>query len=82
MRPCSQIVPNYDFNKDTFHPFWSNGDELVYLDRESLSALSTVLSAALNADQVEMPVDLIEDMLDQIHEIDVKFAKAELAKSE
>ena len=75
-------MPNYDFNKETFHLCWSNGDELVYLDRESLSALSTVLSAALNADEVEMPVDVIEDMLEQMHKMDRQFAKAELAKSE
>ena len=75
-------MPNYDFKKDGFDIFWSNGDELAYLDRESLSALSTVLSAALNADTVEMPVDVIEDMLTQISEIDTKFAKAELAKAE
>jgi len=75
-------MPNYDFNKETFHLCWSNGDELVYLDRESLSALSTVLSAALNADEVEMPVDVIEDMLEQMHEMDRQFAKVELAKAE
>ena len=75
-------MPNYDFNKETFHLCWSNGDELVYLDRESLSALSTVLSAALNADEVEMPVDVIEDMLEQIHKMDRQFAKVALAKSE
>lgn len=75
-------MPNYDFSKDTFHLCWSNGDELVYLDRESLSALSTVLSAALNADEVEMPVDVIEDMLEQMHKMDTQFAKVELAKSE
>ena len=74
-------MPNYDFNKDEFHAFWSNGDDLVYLDRESVSALSTVLSAALNADEVEMPVKVIEDMLEQLNEMDKKFAKAELAKS-
>lgn len=68
-------MPNYDFHKDEFHLFWSNGDELVYLDRESLSALSTVLSAALNADHVEMPVEVIEKMLEQIHEMDTKYAK-------
>ena len=54
-RPCNKM-PNYDFNRDAFHIFFSNGDELAYLDRESVSALSTVLSAALNADEVEMPV--------------------------
>ena len=54
-------MPNYDFQKDTFHIFWSNGDDLAHLDRESLHALSTVLSAALNADEVEMPVDVIEN---------------------
>ncbi|MCY3743608.1 MAG: hypothetical protein OXH00_21555 [Candidatus Poribacteria bacterium] len=75
-------MPNYDFQKDQFHLFFSNGDALAYLDRESLRALSTVLSAALNADQVEMPVAVIEDMLEQIHEMDIKFAKAELAKAE
>ena len=37
-------MPNYDFQKDKFHVFFSNGDDLAYLDRESLSALSTVLS--------------------------------------
>lgn len=73
-------MPNYDFTKDAFHLCWSNGDELAYLDRESLSALSTVLSAALNAEEVEMPVDRIEDMLNQIHTMDTKFAQAELAK--
>ena len=73
-------MPNYDFQKDKFHVFFSNGDDLAYLDRESLSALSTVLSAALNADEVEMPVDVIEDMLEQLHQMDVKFAKAELHK--
>ena len=46
-------MPNYDFKKDGFHIFFSNGDELAYLDRESLSALSTILSAALNADTVD-----------------------------
>ncbi len=51
-------MPNYDFKKNEFDIFWSNGDELAYLDRESLSALSTVLSAALNANEVEMPVDV------------------------
>ena len=71
-------MPNYDFQKDKFHIFFSNGDELAYIDRESLSALSTVLSAALNADTVEMPVEVIEDMLEQLNEIDTKFAKAEL----
>ena len=30
-------MPNYDFKKDGFDIFWSNGDELAYLDRESLS---------------------------------------------
>ena len=75
-------MPNYDFNRDGFDIFFSNGDELAYLDRESLSALSTVLSAALNANEVEMPVEVIEDMLNQISEIDTKFAKAELAKAE
>ena len=75
-------MSNYDFKKDKFDLFWSNGDEHALLDRESLSALSTVLSAALNADEVEMPVDVIEDMLTQISEIDTKFAKAELAKAE
>ena len=75
-------MPNYDFQKDTFHIFWSNGDDLAHLDRESLHALSTVLSAALNADEVEMPVDVIEDMLEQLNAIDTKFAKAELAKAE
>ena len=79
-RPCNKM-PNYDFNRDAFHIFFSNGDELAYLDRESVSALSTVLSAALNADEVEMPVDVIEDMLEQLHEMNIKFAKAELAKS-
>ena len=74
-------MPNYDFSKDTFHIFFSNGDDLAYLDRESVSALSTVLSAALNTDEVEMPVAVIEDMLEQLHKIDVQFAKAELAKS-
>lgn len=73
-------MPNYDFTKDAFHLCWSNGDELAHLDRESLSALSTVLSAALNADEVEMPVALIENMLEQIHAMDTKFAKVELAK--
>lgn len=75
-------MPNYDFQKDTFHIFWSNGDDLAHLDRESLHALSTVLSAALNADEVEMPVDVIEDMLEQLNAIDTKFAKAEFAKAE
>ena len=75
-------MPNYDFNKETFHLCWSNGDELVYLDRESLSALSTVLSAALNADEVEMPVEVIEDMLEQMHDMDRQFARTELAKAE
>ncbi len=75
-------MPNYDFQKDEFDIFFSNGDDLAYLDRESLSALSTVLSAALNADKVEMPVEVIEDMLEQLNEIDTKFAKAELAKAE
>ena len=75
-------MPNYDFQKDEFDISFSNGDELAYLDRESLSALSTVLSAALNANEVEMPVEVIEDMLNQISEIDTKFAKAELAKAE
>ena len=75
-------MPNYDFKKDEFDIFWSNGDDLAYLDRESLSALSTVLSVALNADTVTMPVDVVEDMLNQISEIDTKFAKAELAKAE
>lgn len=74
-------MPNYDFSKDAFHIFFSNGDELAYLDRESVSALSTVLSAALNADEVEMPIDVIEDILEQLYEMDKKFAKAELAKS-
>ena len=46
-------MPNYDFKKDEFDIFFSNGDDLAYLDRESLSALSTVLSAALNADTVD-----------------------------
>ena len=73
-------MPNYDFQKDAFHLCYSTGDTLAYLDRESLSALSTVLSAALNADQVEMPVDVIENMLDQIHDINVKFAEAALAE--
>ncbi|MCY3739961.1 MAG: hypothetical protein OXH00_02965 [Candidatus Poribacteria bacterium] len=73
-------MPNYDFQRDKFHICWSRGDELVYLDRESLRALSTVLSAALNADEVEMPVAEIEDMLSQIDKMDVEFAKAELAK--
>ena len=41
-----------------------------------------VLSAALNADEVEMPVDVIEDMLEQLNEMDGNFAKAELAKAE
>ena len=75
-------MPNYDFQKDKFHIFFSNGDDLAYIDRESLSALSTVLSAALNADKVEMPVEVIEDILNQISEIDTKFAKAELAKAD
>ncbi len=75
-------MPNYDFNRDGFDIFFSSGDNLAYLDRESLSALSTILSAALNADEVEMPVEVIEDMLNQISEIDTKFAKAELAKAE
>ena len=75
-------MPNYDFNRDEFDISFSNGDELAYLDRESLCALSTVLSAALNANEVEMPVDVIEDMLEQLHQMDVKFAKAELAKAE
>ena len=57
-------MPNYDFSKDKFHIFFSKGDELAYLDRESVSALSTVLSATLNADEVEMPVKVIEDMLE------------------
>ena len=74
-------MPNYDFNRDAFHIFFSNGDELAYLDRESVSALSTVLSAALNADEVEMPTAVIEEMLEQLYEMDIKFAKAELAKS-
>ena len=73
-------MPNYDFQKDEFHICWSNGDELVYLDRESVSALSTVLSAALNADQVEMPTEVIEGMLEQLDQADKKFAKAELEK--
>ena len=73
-------MPNYDFQKDGFHIFFSNGDNLAYIDRESLHALSTILSAALNADEVEMPVDVIEDMLEQLHAIDTKFAKAELHK--
>ena len=42
----------------------------------------TVLSAALNADEVEMPVDVIEDILEQLNEMDGNFAKAELAKAE
>ena len=75
-------MPNYDFKKDTFDLYWSKGDDHALLDRESLRALSTVLSAALNADEVEMPVDVIEDMLEQLHQMDVKFAKAELAKAE
>ena len=74
-------MPNYDFNRDAFHIFFSNGDDLAYLDRESVSALSTVLSAALNADEVEMPVAVIEDMLEQLNKMDIQFAKAELAKS-
>ena len=74
-------MPNYDFNRDAFHIFFSHGDELAYLDRESVSALSTVLSAALNADEVEMPTAVIEEMLEQLYEMDIKFAKAELAKS-
>ena len=74
-------MPNYDFQKDKFHIFFSNGDDLAHLDRESLRALSTVLSAALNADEVEMPVDVIEDMLEQLNEMDGNFAKAELAES-
>lgn len=74
-------MPNYDFDKDTFHLCWSEGDELVYLDRESLSALSTVLSAALNADQVEMPTDVIEEMLEQIHAMDTRFAKLAIEKA-
>ena len=73
-------MPNYDFQKDAFHIFFSRGDALVYLDRESLRALSTILSAALNADAVEMPVAEIEDMLSQIDKMDMEFAKAELAK--
>ena len=73
-------MANYDFTRDTFHICWSQGDALCYLDRESLSALSTVLSAALNADAVEMPVDVIEQMLAQMHEMDRKFAKAALAE--
>ena len=75
-------MANYDFTRDEFHLCWSKGDELVYLDRESLSALSTVLSAALNADQVEMPVDVIEEMLAQMHEMETHFAKAALAEQE
>ena len=67
-------MPNYDFRQDEFDIFFSNGDELAYLDRESLCALSTVLSAALNADKVEMPVEVIEDMLEQLNEI-TKFAR-------
>ena len=80
-RPCNKM-PNYDFNRDAFHIFFSNGDELAYLDRESVSALSTVLSAALNADEVgDACSDVIEEMLEQLYEMDIKFAKAELAKS-
>ena len=75
-------MPNYDFQKDKFHIFFSNGDDLAHLDRESLHALSTVLSAALNADEVEMPVDVIEDMLEQLNEMDGNFAKAELETAE
>ena len=74
-------MPNYDFNRDAFHALWSNGDELVMLDRESVSALSTVLAAALNADEVQMPVKVLEDMLEQLDKMEKKFAKAELAKS-
>ena len=74
-------MPNYDFSKDKFHIFFSKGDELAYLDRESVSALSTVLSATLNTDEVEMPVKVIEDMLEQFNKMDIQFAKAELAKS-
>ena len=29
-------MPNYDFQKDKFHIFFSNGDDLAHLDRESL----------------------------------------------
>ena len=75
-------MPNYDFQKDKFDICWLTGDELAALDRESVRALSTVLSAALNADQVEMPVAVIEDMLKQLHEVDIKFAKAELEEAE
>ena len=73
-------MPNYDFNKDEFHAFWSNGDDLVYLDRESVSALSTVLSAALNADEVEMPVKVIEDMLEQLNEMDKKIRESRVSE--
>ena len=75
-------MPNYDFQKDTFDLYWSKGDDHALLDRESLCALSTVLSAALNADTVEMPVDVIEDMLEQLNEMDGNFAKAELETAE
>ena len=75
-------MANYDFTQDTFHICWSQGDELAYLDRESLSALSTVLSAALNADVVEMPVAVIEDILEQIHAAQVRCASVALGKAQ
>lgn len=42
-------------------------------------AVGCVLTDEQDA-KVEMPVDVIEDMLEQMHEMDTKFARAELAK--
>ena len=75
-------MPNYDFKKDNSISFSPTATILPISTENRCRALSTVLSAALNADTVEMPVDVIEDMLEQLNEIDTKFAKAELAKAE
>ena len=70
-------MPNYDFQRETFTLEHSEGEPYCKVNRESLSALATVLSAALNADVTEMPVAMIEDMIEQIYVADRKivFAK-------
>ena len=70
-------MPNYDFEQETFTLEYSEGETYCKVNRESLGALATVLSAALNADVTEMPVAVIEDILEQIYVADRKivFAK-------
>ena len=76
-------MPNYDFSEGTNSISFSPMATILPISTENrCPRFPTVLSAALNADTVEMPVEVIEDMLEQLNEIDTKFAKAELAKAE